>query len=84
MPKAAAPVPCRDKWRIRGIDHEGKRQSDVYASYREAARELRRRQVETDEIKRGLRRAPSVGSRGKGPTEMVADYTKRWLDAPEG
>jgi hypothetical protein len=61
MPKAAAPVPCRDKWRIRGIDHEGKRQSDVYASYREAARELRGR-----------------------PTEMVADYTKRWLDAPEG
>ena len=73
MAKAARPVACRGKWRIRWIDAQGKRQSDVYESYNEAERQLRKRQVEADEIKRGLRNAP--------PSEKtISDLCDYWLD----
>jgi hypothetical protein len=73
MPKAARPVPCRGNWRIRWADAEGKRQSDVYASYNEAERELRKRQVEAEEIKRGLRRA-------RPPEKTFGDLCDYWLE----
>jgi integrase len=57
MPKGARPVGCRGKWRIRWIDAEGRRQSDVFDSYNEAERQLRKRQVEAEEVRRGQRRA---------------------------
>jgi integrase len=57
MNKAARPVKLRDKWRIRWVDHTGKRCSAVFDSYVEAERELRARQVEVDEV-RAKRRPP--------------------------
>ena len=57
MARSAKPTRFRDKWRIRWIDAEGKRRSGVFVSYAEAERELRRRQVEADEIRRGARLA---------------------------
>lgn len=54
----ARPTEFRGKWRIRWIDHEGKRQSDVFESYAEAERELQARQVGADEVRAG-RRLPS-------------------------
>ncbi len=73
MPKAARPVAFRgNKWRIRWIDAEGQRQSDVYESYNEAERQLRRRQVEADEVRRGLRRAPP-------PEKTFGDLCDYWL-----
>lgn len=53
----ARPIRSRDKWRIRWIDESGTRRSEVFDSYRDAEYELRRRQAEVAEIKRGLRRA---------------------------
>jgi len=73
MPKAARPVACRDKWRIRWIDAEGHRQSDVYDSYNEAERQLRKRQVEADEIKRRVRNAPP-------PEKTFGDLCHYWLE----
>lgn len=39
------PVPFRDKWRIRWLDHDSKRQSALFDGYVEAERELRKRQA---------------------------------------
>lgn len=58
MAKAARPVRCRDKWRVRWIDHEGRRQSAVFDSEREAQRALDARRTEAHEIRRGLRQRP--------------------------
>jgi hypothetical protein len=58
MARAARPTPFRGKWRIRWIDHEGKRQSDVFDVYAEAEKELRKRQVEAEEVRAG-RELPS-------------------------
>jgi hypothetical protein len=73
MPRAARPVPCRDEWRIRWIDADGKRQSDVNDSYNEAERQLRKRRVEADEIKRGLRSAPP-------PEKTFNDLADYWIE----
>jgi integrase len=51
----ASPIKHRDKWRIRWVDATGKRCSAVYAAYVEAAHELRQREVEAEEVRRGLR-----------------------------
>jgi hypothetical protein len=59
MPRTARPVRLNDHWRIRWLDHVGKRQSAVFESYREADNELRRRQGEVEEVKRGLRAPPA-------------------------
>lgn len=73
MARSARPVRCRDRWRIRWTDHEGKRCSDVFRSYEEADRALRARQTETDDVRRG-KRAPA-------PTdhtfEALADYWRK-------
>jgi integrase len=51
----AKPVRCRGKWRIRWFDETGSRRSAVFPTYREAAYEQGRREIEVEEIKRGLR-----------------------------
>jgi hypothetical protein len=58
--EGSAPVAFRGKWRIRWFDNEGKRQSVVFDTYAEAERELRRQQVEADEVKAGTRRPSPV------------------------
>lgn len=54
----AKPVRQRNKWRIRWLDENDVRQSAVYDDYKEAQKELSRRLVEVDEIRRGVRLAP--------------------------
>lgn len=50
----AKPIRHRDKWRIRWIDEQGTRRSEVLGSFREAEERLRERKVEVDRIRRGL------------------------------
>src|SRR5260370_627570 len=60
MPKAARPVAVRgNKGRIRWIDAEGQRQSDVYKAYNKAERQRESCQVEADGVRRGRPRAGS-------------------------
>jgi len=68
----AKPTNHRDKWRIRWIDHAGKRQSEVYDRYKDAEQALRRHQIEVHEIRCG-ERVPVA--RGKSFNDMC-DY---WL-----
>jgi hypothetical protein len=49
----AKPTKHRGKWRIRWLDADGKRQSEVFEDYNDATRALRGRQVETDEVRAG-------------------------------
>jgi len=51
----ATPIRHRGKWRIRWIDAEGQRQSEVYEDFNDAKRALRAREVEADEIRAGTR-----------------------------
>ncbi|MFC1611269.1 tyrosine-type recombinase/integrase [Myxococcota bacterium] len=51
----AKPVRFRDKWRIRWFDARNKRQSEIYDTHDDALFALRRHEVETQEIRRGLR-----------------------------
>lgn len=52
----AKPVKHYGAWRIRWIDSEGCRCSEVHPSYAEAERALRRHQAEADDIRAGLRK----------------------------
>ena len=54
----AKPTTHRGKWRIRWVDEQGRRRSAVFDDYRRAQTELSRRQVEVEEIQRGVRNAP--------------------------
>ena len=54
----ATPIRHRGKWRIRWLDADGKRQSEVFEDYNDAKRALRGRQVEADEIRAGTRPKP--------------------------
>ena len=54
----AKPHRFRDKWRIRWFDHEGRRRSGVFETFREAERELSLRLAEVELIRRGRRDAP--------------------------
>jgi hypothetical protein len=56
----AKPVKHGDKWRIRWLDEHEKRQSAVFDDYKRAQTELSRRQVQVEEIKRGVRNAAPV------------------------
>jgi len=61
MPRTARPElfskPGGDtRYRIRWLDHEGKRQAQFFDSFVEAERALRERQTEADDVRRGLRR----------------------------
>ena len=68
----AKPTKHRDKWRIRWVDHAGKRQSEVYERYQDAELALCRHQLEALEVRRGER---SAVTRGKTVGELC-DY---WL-----
>lgn len=69
----ARPVKHYGRWRIRWIDADGRRQSEVYDKYRDAELALQRHEVEAEEIRRGLRLRP-VGSH---TFKELADY---WLE----
>jgi len=66
------PIKHRGKWRIRWIDHTGKRRSAVYKDYNHAQRELRARLVEVDEINAGQRSAPP-------PDKTFSELCDFWL-----
>jgi integrase len=68
----AKPVKHYGKWRIRPIDEHGKRSSLIYDSYDDAYLELRKREVEVEEINRGFR-SPRVLNKTLGE---LCDY---WL-----
>jgi hypothetical protein len=57
VPRTARPTRLRDKWRIRWLAHDGERCSAVYDSYREADHQLRLKQAEAEDVRRGLRNA---------------------------
>jgi hypothetical protein len=67
------PVKHGDKWRIRWLDERGERQSAVRDDYKVAQTELRRRQVEVEEVRRGLRNAPP-------PEKTGGDLFDYWLE----
>lgn len=67
------PVRHRGKWRIRWVDECEKRQSAVFDDYKRAQSELSRKQVEVDEIKRGIRNAPP-------PEKTFNDLFDYWLE----
>lgn len=66
------PVRHYDKWRIRWVDSEGRRKSEVYATCDDAKFALRRHQQEVEEIKRGLR-LPEL------PDKRSSDLRDYWL-----
>jgi len=68
----ARPTRLRDKWRIRWIDENGKRRSEVYGSYEDAEFKLKQHEVEVQQVKRGLR--PPTG-----PDRSFEDLAAYWL-----
>ncbi len=72
------PVRHRSRWRIRWIDENGARCSEVFDSFREAEHQLRQHVVAVEEIKRGAR-APTP------PTKTCGELFDYWLlhRAPE-
>ena len=54
----ARPHRHRGKWRIRWFDLSGRRRSQSFEAYREAAEELARLEAEVVAAKKGLRPAP--------------------------
>lgn len=72
MARTAKPEKLKSgKWRVRWHDHAGTRRSKVFDTHEEAARVLRAKQTEADEIRRGMAR----------PVEhrTFADLIDRWL-----
>ena len=67
----AKPAEHKGKWRIRWIDEKGRRQSAVFDDYKRAQTELSRRQVEVEEIKRGIRNA--APPTGRSTTSSTTD-----------
>jgi integrase len=72
MPKAAHPTRHRDQWRIRWIDHSGKRRSALFVTHAEAEAELARRQSDARSVRSGRAPAPPPDKR----FDELADY---WL-----
>ena len=69
----AKPHKHGDKWRVRWVDASGGRQSAVFDDYKIAQTELRRKQVEAAEIKRGIRNAPP-------PEKTLDELCDYWLE----
>jgi hypothetical protein len=68
------PVKHRGRWRIRWFDQNGRRQSEVYDDYRDAAFKLGEHQQVTEQVKRGLRRRiPEARTFGE-----LCDYWSRF------
>lgn len=69
----ASPVKSKGKWRIRWTDETGRRRSEVFVKHGDAARELKLREAEVEEIKRGSRTA-ILGDR------KLEDVFQYWID----
>jgi hypothetical protein len=69
----AKPVKHTGKWRIRWLDQHGERQSAVFDDYKRAQTELSRKQVEVEEIKRGVRNAAP-------PEKAFGDLCDYWIE----
>jgi integrase len=69
----AKPTKHGTKWRIRWLDDRGQRQSAVFDDYKRAQTELRQRQVEAEEIRRGVRNAPP-------PEKTFGDLCDYWIE----
>lgn len=69
----AKPVRHGDKWRIRWLDEHGKRQSLVCDDYKVAQADLRKRHVEVEEIKRGVRNATP-------PEKTFGELADYWVE----
>ena len=67
-----APVRHGKKWRIRWLDEDGHRQSEVYAHKRDATFKEQEHHREVEEIVRGLRARPVAG-------HSVAEACDYWL-----
>ncbi|MGO9664303.1 MAG: tyrosine-type recombinase/integrase [Polyangia bacterium] len=57
---AGHPTRHGDTWRIRWVDANGIRRSEVYAERRDAVLRLAQHRLEATEIRRGLRAAPTI------------------------
>jgi integrase len=68
-----SPIKHRGKWRIRWFDATGKRQSEVHDTFKQAAHALRVHEVETADIRAGLR-PPTPADR---TFDQLCDY---WLE----
>ena len=68
----AKPVKHYGRWRIRWTDEHGKRHSLNFDTYSDAISDLRRRELEVDEIQRGYR-APRIVDK------TFADLCDYWL-----
>ncbi len=69
----ARPIKHRGKWRIRWIDSDGQRRSEVFQEYGDAIRALRGRQVGADEVR--------AGTRAKRPEHRTfGELCDRWLE----
>jgi integrase len=58
MNRQQKPIRHGKGWRVRPIDHNGKRQSLTFPSYQEALFALQQTQSQSGEVKRGIRPAP--------------------------
>jgi integrase len=67
------PVRHGSKWRVRWIDESGKRRSAVFDDYRVAQTEERKRKVEVDDVRRGLRAATP-------PEKTFGELCDYWLE----
>ena len=68
----AKPVKHGDKWRVRWTDDRGRRRSFVADDYKVAQAELRRQQVEVEEVRRGVRNATP-------PEKTFDDLADYWV-----
>lgn len=62
-----------NQWRIRWKNAQGKRQSETFASYDDAAPAIKRHEVEVEEIKRGFRQLTL-------PNKTFNDICDYWLE----
>jgi hypothetical protein len=69
----AKPVKHYGRWRIRWVDENDARKSEVYDDYRAAAHKLRAHEVQVEEIRRGLRSPTPVDH----TFDELADY---WIE----
>ncbi|MEZ4287780.1 MAG: site-specific integrase [Polyangiales bacterium] len=68
----ARPTRYKDGWRIRWIDHTGKRRSEVHDRHDDALFALQRHQARASEVKRGLRSPVTEG-------KTFSDICEYWV-----
>ena len=67
------PEKRNDKYRIRWYDHDGKRRSKTFETYRSAERALTKLQAEAQEIRAGVKPEPM-------PSRTFGDLCDYWLE----